>query len=81
MRDTGFAKAFKALIAQRIGELVEEAQKIATSSNPPNYKRIKLDQHLNMIEHNMDIYGVFFKSPYGQKESILESVRLLYRMH
>jgi hypothetical protein len=48
MSDSNFAKAFKKLIAVRITELVDDAQKIAES--------------------------------YGQKESIIESVRLLYRM-
>ena len=79
--DSNFAREFRKLIINRIQELVNESEKISTSSNPPNYKRVKLDQHLNMIEHNMSVYATFFKSPYGQRESILESVKLLYRMH
>jgi len=79
-KDSNFAVAFKKLISERIIELVNESERIAVSSNPSNYKRAKLDRQLDMIEHNMNIYAMFFKSTYGQKESILESVKLLYRL-
>ena len=80
MRDSNFAIAFKKLIAVRIEELVNDAQKIAESQNTRAYKIDKLDDKLDMIEHNFNVYSMFFKTPYGQKESIQESLRTLYRI-
>lgn len=81
MRDTGFARAFKKLIVERIEELVSDAQRIADSQNARDYKIEKLDEKLGMIKHNFKCYAMFFKVPYGQKESILESLETLYRIH
>jgi len=80
MSDSNFARAFKKLIAVRITELVDDAQKISESADTREYKVEKLDEKLGMIEHNFNIYSAFFKTPYGQKESILENVKLLYRI-
>lgn len=81
MRDTGFAREFKKLIVGRIEELVSDAQRIADSQNVRDYKIEKLDEKLGMIKHNFKCYAMFFKVPYGQKESILESLETLYRIH
>jgi hypothetical protein len=80
MRDSGFARAFKRLIVVRIEELVSNAQQIAESGDSREYKLMKLDKQLDMIEHNFRVYSSFFKTPYGQKEKILENLNLLYKL-
>ena len=80
MRDTSFAREFKKLIVSRIQELVEDAQQVAESEDNKNYKIEKLDEKLGMIKHNFKIYSMFFKTPYGQKESVLNNLELLYRI-
>ena len=80
MSNSSFSLSFKRLIANRITELINEAQIIAEGRDERSFKISKLDEKLDMINHNFEVYSTFFKSPYGQKESILENVKLLYRV-
>ena len=80
MRDSGFARAFKKLIVQRIEELVDDAERISISNNTPKYKQREIDKRIDAIQHNFNVYWMFFKIPHGQQEHILQNLKLLYRM-
>lgn len=79
-RESGFAKAFKKLIIERVHELVNDIETIAVSVNSADYKRREMDKRLDMLEHNFNVYQIFFKMKHGQQENILQNMRLLYRM-